>query len=116
MKRDAGGFIGAEAIERRLAAGHPELLVGFEIADRGVARAGHEITRDGQSVGHVTSGGPSPTLGRCIGLGYVVPELAEKGTAISIEVRRRKLAARVVETPFVTARGQKRGPGIDGMP
>ncbi len=111
VKRDAGGFIGAEAIERRAAAGHPELLVGFEVEDRGVARAGHAIVREDQSVGHVTSGGPSPTLGRCIGLGYVIPELAEKGMALSIEVRRRKLAATVVETPFVSARPRRSGTG-----
>lgn len=102
VKREEGGFIGADAIEARAAAGHPQVLVGFELEDRGVARAGHAISRDGESVGHVTSGAPSPTLGRSIGLGYVPPDAAEPGTALGIEVRKRTLAARVVKTPFVT--------------
>jgi aminomethyltransferase len=102
VKRKAGGFIGAEAIEERAAAGHPHVLVGFELEDRGVARAGHAIVRDGEPIGRVTSGGPSPTLGRSIGLGYVPPEAAEEGAALAIQVRKRELAARVVATPFVT--------------
>ena len=101
VKRQAGGFLGAEAIEMRAAAGHPQVLVGFELEDRGVARAGYAISRGGESVGHVTSGAPSPTLGRSIGLGYVLPDAAEPGTTLGIEVRQRTLAARVVKTPFV---------------
>ena len=110
VKRKQGGFIGAEAIEERAAAGHPHVLVGFELEDRGVARAGYPITRDGESVGRVTSGAPSPTLGRSIGLGYVPPDAAAQGTLLGIEVRKRTLAARVVATPFVSTEGptQKR--------
>ncbi|MEE2672218.1 MAG: glycine cleavage system aminomethyltransferase GcvT [Myxococcota bacterium] len=102
VKVQAAGFVGAEAIAARAAAGHPQVLVGFELEDRGVARAGHAILRDGESVGHVTSGAPSPTLGRSIGLGYVPPEATEPGTGLGIEVRQHTLAARVVKTPFVT--------------
>ena len=102
VKLQAAGFVGAEAIAARAAAGHPQVLVGFELEDRGVARAGHAISRGGESIGHVTSGGPSPTLGRSIGLGYVPPDAAEPGTALGIEVRQRTLRARVVKTPFVT--------------
>jgi aminomethyltransferase len=101
VKRAAGGFIGAEAIERRAAAGYSHVLVGFELEDRGVARAGYEISQGGVTVGRVTSGAPSPTLGRSIGLGYVPPHAASPGTRLGIEVRSRSLAARVVETPFV---------------
>ena len=102
VKSQPAGFVGAEAIAARAAAGHPQVLVGFELEDRGVARAGHAILRDGESIGHVTSGAPSPTLGRSIGLGYVPPDAAEPGTELGIEVRQRRLAARVVKTPFVT--------------
>jgi aminomethyltransferase len=102
VKRQTAGFIGAEAIETRATRGHPHVLVGFELEDKGVARAGHSISRGGELAGRVTSGAPSPTLGRSIGLGYVPPETAEPGTALGIEVRQRTLAARVVRTPFVT--------------
>jgi aminomethyltransferase len=102
VKRKAGGFIGAEAIEARASAGHPDILVGFELESRGVARDGHTVMREGEPIGRVTSGGPSPTLGRSIGLAYVPPEHASIGTSLAIDVRGRALDARVVETPFVS--------------
>ena len=101
VKLAEGGFIGAEAIAARSAAGDGESLVGFEIEGRGIARAGHPVLQAGERVGRVTSGAPSPTLGRSIGLAYVRPELAEPGTRLAIEVRKRELPARVVSTPFV---------------
>jgi len=101
VKRAAGGFIGAEAIEEREAAGRLRQLVGFELLDKGVARADCEIVSEDRVVGRVTSGAPSPTLGKSIGLGYVPPALAAPGTRWSVRVRTRELEARVVETPFV---------------
>jgi len=103
VKRAAGGFLGAEAIERRAAAGHTRALVGFVLDGRGVARAGHEIVRDGRPVGRVTSGAPSPTLGKPIGLGYVPPALAGPGTLLEIAIRDRAVPARVVRTPFISS-------------
>ncbi len=102
VKRAAGGFLGAEAIERRAAAGLTRLLVGFVLEGRGIARAGHAIAHDGREVGLVTSGAPSPTLGKPIGLGYVPPALAAPGTAIDIVVREHPVAARIVSTPFIS--------------
>ncbi len=95
-------FIGADAIRERRDAGHTRQLVGFELEDRGVAREGHEIMSAGVHAGVVTSGAPSPTLGKSIGLAYVLPALAEVGTVLEILVRGRAIAARVVETPFVS--------------
>ena len=100
VKLDAGGFIGAEATRRRRAAGLSRLLVGFEIEERGVARAGYPIHHDDRPVGRVTSGAPSPSLGKSVGLGYVPPALAEIGSRFSVMIRKRAVAARVVETPF----------------
>ncbi len=108
VKRQAGGFLGADAIEARAAAGHAQVLVGFVLEDRGVARAGYAISQHEESIGHVTSGAPSPTLGRSIGLGYVPPKAAEPGTELGIEVRQRTLTARVVKTPFVTKKVTKK--------
>jgi aminomethyltransferase len=103
VKRQAGGFIGAEAIERRAVRGHERLLAGFILETRGVARSDYPIAAGGEIVGRVTSGAPSPTLGKSIGLGYVRPEFAMVGTPIEIEVRGRGVPARIVETPFVKA-------------
>jgi aminomethyltransferase len=105
VKLEAGGFLGAEAIARRREAGHPRLLVGLVLEERGVARAGYAIAERGESVGVVTSGAPSPTLGKSIGLGYVPPRLTEPGTVLEVMIRGRGARARVVETPFVRGSG-----------
>ncbi len=101
VKLAAGGFIGAEALPAQAARGLARRLVGFVLEDRGVARAGHAILAGGRAVGRVTSGAPSPTLGRSIGLGYVPREHSAVGTRLAIEIRERAHAAVVVETPFV---------------
>ncbi len=100
VKLEQGGFIGAEAIARRREAGHPRLLAGFQLLGRGIARADHPIAEGDREVGIVTSGAPSPTLGKSIGLGYVPPALAEPGARFDVLVRGRPVAAQVVKTPF----------------
>jgi aminomethyltransferase len=108
VKLTQGGFIGFEAIAKRKTQHHPRLLVGFALEERGIARSGHVLTHGGAAVGAVTSGGPSPSLGISIGLGYVPPSLASVGTPLSVAIRERSVAARVVETPFVKASGPRR--------
>jgi len=103
VKLEEGGFIGSEAIARRLEEGHPRLLAGFVLEERGIARAGYPIAFRGEEVGIVTSGAPSPTLGKSIGLGYVPPTLAALGSGFDVMVRGRTIPARVVETPFIRA-------------
>ena len=101
VKRASGGFIGHEAMEKRASEGFARRLVGFEVEGRGIARADYAIEIDFEEVGIVTSGAPSPTLGKSIGLGYVRSAFAEIGTSIDIVIRDKRVAARVVETPFV---------------
>jgi aminomethyltransferase len=103
VKLEAGGFIGADAIARRLKQGHRRLLAGFVLEGRGIARAGYPIALENEEVGVVTSGAPSPTLGKSIGLGYVPPTLAAVGSSFDVMVRGRAIPARVVETPFIRA-------------
>ena len=100
VKRAAGGFLGAEAIERRAREAQTRRLVGFVVEGRGVARAEYPILHGGERIGVVTSGAPSPTLGKPIGLGYVRPAFAAPDTSLEIGIRDRAVAARVVETPF----------------
>ncbi len=98
---EAGAFIGADAILRDRDAGLESRLVGFALQERGVARAGCPVALEGKTIGRVTSGGPSPTLGKSIGLAYVPTEVSEPGSRFQVVVRERALQASVVETPFV---------------
>lgn len=93
-------FIGRDALKRRQEEGIGKKLVGFEMVDKGIARHGYRVFRDGRDVGIVTSGTFAPTLNRAIGLAYVPVSLQEPGTEIDIDIRNRMTRARVVKLPF----------------
>lgn len=93
-------FVGKKAIFAQKEAGLKRKLVGFEMIDRAIARHGYKVFINGQEIGVVTSGSPSPTLKKNIGLCSVKPEFGEVGTEIEIEVRAQKYKAVVVSLPF----------------
>ena len=101
IKPDKGEFIGRQAIVSQMEDGPAERLVGFELTERGVPRRGYLVSgADGETIGEVTSGSFSPTLQVGIGLAYVPTKRSAVGGELWIEVRGRKLEARVVKTPF----------------
>jgi aminomethyltransferase len=76
-------------------------LVGLEMIDRGIARDNYGVHNEaGEAVGVITSGSPSPTLGKNIALAYVPPALAAVGTNVYVEIRTQRCKAQVVPTPF----------------
>ncbi len=77
-------------------------LVGFEMIDRGIARQHYAILdASGNTIGEVTSGTQSPTLGKAIGMGYVATEFSKPDSEIYIEVREKAIKAKVVKIPFL---------------
>lgn len=105
VKLDKGEFVGSDALRRQKAAGVSRKLVGFETLDRrAIARDHYPVEVDGRQVGHVTSGGPSITLEKNIGLTYMPTEHAVAGTRFGIRVRKRLVDAEVVPTPFYKRR------------
>jgi aminomethyltransferase len=101
-RRVEGGFPGATTILAQLADGPAEKRVGIAVEGRLPAREGAEIYAGDARVGVVTSGGFAPTVGAPIAMGYVAAAHAATGTALEIDVRGRRLAARVVPMPFTT--------------
>jgi aminomethyltransferase len=77
-------------------------LVGFEMIDRGIPRQ-HYMIKDseGNTIGEVTSGTQSPSLGKAIGMGYVAISHANADTEIFIEIRDKSLKAKVAKIPFL---------------
>src|SRR5690606_1897973 len=95
------GFVGKEALERQRDQGVPRRLVGFKLEGRGIPRQGYPLFAGGREVGRVTSGSMSPSLGEPVGMGYVEAACAEPGTLLEMEMRGRRIPARVVEGRFV---------------
>lgn len=78
-------------------------LVAFELIDRGIPRNEYQIlTEEGVLIGRVTSGTMSPTLGKAIGMGYVLKEYSKVDTEIYISIRNKMVKSKVVRLPFVS--------------
>jgi glycine cleavage system T protein (aminomethyltransferase) len=100
-KMDKGEFLGRGSLEKARAVGVTRTLVGLEMVERGIARDGYQCTDEsGHAIGVVTSGSPSPSLGKNIALAYVPPAMSAIGTTICVEVRTQRCKAQVVATPF----------------
>jgi aminomethyltransferase len=100
VKLDKGDFIGRDALLRQQEEGVPRKLVGIEMIDRGIPRTHYPLYAGDTLVGEVTTGTRSPSLKRDLGLALVQTAYAEVGTELLIEIRGKKLKARVVATPF----------------
>lgn len=94
------GFIGEERLREQKEKGVARKLVGFEMIDRGIARHGYPVVSGDKRIGVVTSGTQTPFLKKSIGMAYVPTELSAPGTDLTIDVRGRASAARVVPLPF----------------
>ena len=94
-------FTNSEALEKEKARGPENKLVAFELDERGIPRHGYDIVdNNGKTIGRVTSGTQSPSLGKGIGLGYVPTVFSDVGSKINIQIRKKAIPATVVKLPF----------------
>jgi aminomethyltransferase len=94
-------FTARSILENQKREGVEKKLVGFEMLEKGIPRHGYEIKDfSGTTIGHVTSGTQSPSLGKAIGMGYVRSVFAKLDANIYIKVRDKLLHAKVVKFPF----------------
>jgi aminomethyltransferase len=100
----AGDFVGRDALAARAESQPARVLVGLEGLGRRAARHGYPVKAstapDAATVGTVTSGAPSPTLGHPVAMAYVTPEVSAPGTELAVDVRGRHEPVRVVALPF----------------
>jgi aminomethyltransferase len=108
VKLNKGDFVGRERLAQIKVEGSARRLVGFEMVGRGVARGGYEIRSvEGERIGEVTTGMPSPTLGKNLGMGYVPTALSAEGSEFDVMVRDRTVRARAVKMPFYKPKYKK---------
>lgn len=95
-------FIGMEALKIQRDLGLKKKVVGFELVDRGIARAEYEVfNEDGENIGHVTTGYKSPTLGKAIGLAVVGIGYSSIGDEFMIQIRKKRVRAKVISRKFL---------------
>ncbi len=92
-------FIGRAALERQKSGGLTRKLVGFEMTGPGIGRHGYVAYTQG-GAGIVTSGTQTPFLKKAIGLAYLPIQATAIGTDFEIDIRGRRVPARVVSPKF----------------
>ncbi|MFI5006776.1 MAG: glycine cleavage system aminomethyltransferase GcvT [Solirubrobacterales bacterium] len=95
-----GAFNGRPVLEAQKKGGPPRKLTGFEVTGRGIARHGYPAYLGGDEAGTVTSGSYAPFLQKNIGLVYLPAAKTAVGTEFDVEIRGKRVPARVVPTPF----------------
>ena len=95
-----GAFIGEPVLKHQMQAGPSQRLVAFELLEKAVPRHDMKLFCQEKPIGTVTSGNFSPILQKGIGLGYVEPAYTAAGTTFEVEIRGKRVPARVVALPF----------------
>ena len=100
-------FVGKNALVTQRGNGVKRKLVGFQLTEKGFPRQHMPVIVDNQPFGEVRSGTVSPSTGEAIGTCYLPPEKSKPGNRFEIDIRGKKVGAKVVPTPFWT-KGSKR--------
>ncbi len=108
-RRIEGGFPGHDPIMAQLREGPARRRVGLAIDGRLAAREGDVVMQDETPVGLVTSGGFAPSVGHPVAMAMVDAAQTAPDTDLTIAVRGRQIAVRVVPLPFVPHRYHRKG-------
>lgn len=101
-RREEGGFLGAERVQRELAEKPSRRRVGIQPLGRAPAREGTIIqSNEGADIGVITSGGFGPSLEGPVAMGYVKRRFSKAGTNVQLIVRGKEVPAEIVKLPFV---------------
>jgi len=98
VKMNKENFIGKEALVNR---GEPKITrVGLEVVDRGILREHQDIYAGDKKIGHTSSGTFAPYLKKAIAMALIEKDYAQEGTLMEVDVRGRRVEAKVVKLPF----------------
>ena len=100
VKLNKAEFIGRKAL---IAAGAPKRIrIGLEVTGRGIIREHQDVFASGVSIGRTTSGTHCPYLGKAVAMALVSAGSVKEGDDVEVDVRGRRVTARVVPLPFYT--------------
>lgn len=104
-RRGENEFLGAKALRKQMDIGPSRRRVGISPVGSAFPRPGTQImSREGKTIGVVTSGGFGATVGKPIAMGYVSSEAAGIGEKVGVSIRGRTYPAQIVSMPFVSTR------------
>ena len=107
-KLDKEEFIGKEALLAQKAEGVKSRIIGIELSDNAVPRAGYPVeTAEGVQVGVVTTGYHSISLDKSICFALVDSAYAALGTELMIRIRKRTFPGVVVKKRFYQTKYKK---------
>jgi aminomethyltransferase len=95
-----GDFVGRAALLSRSSAGPRQVLVGLTLQSRRVARHGYPVFANGTEAGVVTSGAPSPTVGRPIAMAYLAAGTDPGDAVLTVGIRGEAVPAQLTDLPF----------------
>lgn len=93
-------FIGKEAIVAQKEAGVTRKIVGIELEDKAIPRAGYPVEVDGVQVGVVTTGYRSISTDRSVCVAMVEKAYTELGTKVDIHIRKKVFPGTVCKKRF----------------
>lgn len=98
VKMNKEDFIGKPALQKK---GEPQRIrTGLVLTDRGIARENSDVFLDGKLVGKTTSGTLLPFTNKASVMAMLDRDLRQEGQEVEIDVRGRRLTAKVVPLPF----------------
>jgi aminomethyltransferase len=103
-----GDFIGREVLADQKENGIPRKLVGFELVERGIARAEYDVLLNGDKIGFVTTGYLSPTLNKNVGQALVDRKAVDGVDEIHIQIRHKQVKAKMIKLPLYQKRTKSR--------
>jgi aminomethyltransferase len=98
-------FIGRDALLKQKAEGAPREIVCIELVERGVPREGYRVEKNGEDIGHVTSGVFSPTFKKGIAMALAKSGVTVPGDSVSVIIRDKPVRASIVKRPFYAYNG-----------
>lgn len=103
-------FVGKEALMEEREKGLRVKLVGLEMVEKGVPRTGYKVFDESgaSELGYVTTGSYAPTLDKYLAMAFVPVEKSQIGTALTVDIRGKKVPAVVVKMPFYRREGKRK--------
>lgn len=107
VKLDNDDFIGKDVLVKQKEEGLKRKTIGFEMLGKGIPRHEYPVLKDGEVIGHVTTGYQSPTVGKTIGLALIDAKYATMGDEIEIQVRKKTVKAEIISKRFLQKKYKK---------